>query len=501
MKWLTLFALALIAAVFGVVAGLFGGVTALILFVPVVPMLFVMRDFRVGVAFLAFALPWSTSPVLPQASGFNIVNYILAFTLLAFVAQVVVRRRFDLPPRYFVLLYVLPLTFGIILAVPHLREAASYARLSDAPQYETLQYVKARFLRPFGLVLFAVFLAHAVRNSKRPERWLVVMACSAVLPALAVFALIALYSVSLSALQEQRNFMGPLGYHANEMGLLLASAFGPLLFMMGAIRGMVARVACVVALAAVSVALVLTFSRGAMLAAAVMVAIYLWRSRRPAVLVGSLVLILTMMLAAPDAVRERIGTGVESGALSSAASRLDDPLTAGRGALWQRLVPDVQKSPIWGSGTGSTHWSSVASQRIANINHPHNVYLEMLLDLGLLGLFAICAAFFKHVKGLFAASSLTETSPVLSRYFAGAAAAWVGILVMGFTNGHYFPAAEQTFLWFSIGMLFAYWPQLVRATPPASGSHTVVRRGFGMASPPVIDGMKSTRPWRPEERG
>ena len=62
-----------------------------------------------------------------------------------------------------------------------------------------------------------------------------------------------------------------------------------------------------------------------------------------------------------------------------------DQLTAGRVWIWTQLLPEFLDSPIWGSGVGSTAWSTMVKNGLY-INHPHNLYLRILLDMGVLGM-------------------------------------------------------------------------------------------------------------------
>ncbi|WP_088284870.1 O-antigen ligase [Ideonella sp. A 288] len=492
MKWLLLLGLAFVGVLTGVAAALFGGPTALVLFAPVLPMLFIVRDYRVGVACLIVLLPWSASPLLPQTSGFNVNNYLIAATLVAFVFQTMMRRReLVKPPTYFVALYLVPITFGILIAWPYLAQGARNVGLVDAPFYEPFSFLKSRYLKPLGFVIFAWLLANAVKTSKKPERWLALMVAGAVLPSIAVFVLIGVYGLTLSNLQAQRSFMGPLGYHANEMGLMLMSAAGPMLFIVGGIRNVLVRALCAVSLAVVATAVVLSFSRGAFLALLVVVLLYLLRTRRVAVMLVAVVLAVIGLIVAPEAVRERVTTGMQSGAVAQAAERLDDPLTAGRVAVWQLLLPEVAKSPLWGRGLGSTSWSDAVGSGIYVANHPHNLYLEILLDLGLLGLMAILYVYYRHLRGFWQLSHHAEVSPLMQRFFAGAGASFAGVLVMGMTNGHFMPFPEQTFVWFSLGLLFAHLHLVPRAQ--AAGAGQPRRRGFGMRPAP-LDRATGRRP-------
>jgi hypothetical protein len=81
----------------------------------------------------------------------------------------------------------------------------------------------------------------------------------------------------------------------------------------------------------------------------------------------------------------------------------------------------------------------------------------MAMDLGLLGMVAL-SLFYARLFGAFRLLGSDDAlTPQMRAFFAGSGAAVVGFLVMGLTNGVYMPGVDQTFLWFSLGVLFAYW--------------------------------------------
>ena len=136
---------------------------------------------------------------------------------------------------------------------------------------------------------------------------------------------------------------------------------------------------------------------------------------------------------------------------------MDDPLTKGRLASWALLAPDIIISPIWGQGIGSVAWNQATSSGRYRATLAHNMYLEILLDLGIVGFVMLMYLFYRYVSGFRSLSNDTSLSPALRYYFAGALASFLGMLVMGVANGLYLPHPEQAYLWFALGMLFAYW--------------------------------------------
>jgi O-antigen ligase len=269
-------------------------------------------------------------------------------------------------------------------------------------------------------------------------------------------------------LQGSRNFLSPFGLHANEFGLLLVTGCVPLMFLALRADGgkrLFFTFAFLYALAG----LLLTFSRGAWLAFGAAVLVLLLHYRRPLhfLLVGGIIAVV--VAAAPEAVYDRLTTGLEEAATARGgpAAGEDDKLTAGRLGAWKMLAPEVMRSPLIGRGIGSTAWSAPVRDGRYPAQHPHNLFLEVMLDVGLFGFLALAWLFLKYWRGFRALSRDEGLSPSLRAYFGGAAAALVGLVVMGISNGHYMPAPEQTFFWFSLGMLFGHWQRLPHARKKA----------------------------------
>jgi O-antigen ligase len=204
----------------------------------------------------------------------------------------------------------------------------------------------------------------------------------------------------------------------------------------------------------VMVALVLTFSRGAFLGfILVNVLFLLWRrNAKTLILFGLLAACVLFFL--PGAVYDRIATGFGSGFGSGS-----NAISAGRiEHIWLPLLPEIPRSPIYGGGLGSILWSEPmrrgAGTAILAVGHPHNAYLQALLDMGVVGLVLLCA-YFAHVwRGFRALSVDPGLSPVMRGFYLGAAAGLASLLISYVTDSSLMPKAEQVFLWLAIGMMY-----------------------------------------------
>ena len=131
----------------------------------------------------------------------------------------------------------------------------------------------------------------------------------------------------------------------------------------------------------------------AWMATGVFLCVLRWRKLLPLIPVG----ILCLMIVAPG-VRDRMltGLGQSKGPIKVESNKSE--LTAGRSDIWPFVVKQIGKAPVVGNGrhgmqtTGLTYFAStVLNDAFA---HPHNAYLEMLLDNGAVGFFAVIPLYF-----------------------------------------------------------------------------------------------------------
>jgi O-antigen ligase len=442
----------------------------------------VFLNYRVGVVCLTVLLPWSWSPLLPQTQGFNIVT----FLLLATIASLGIRRGAGRepmvwPPAEVIWCYLVPLAVAVGVAWPNLPvgEANFPPWITGQEQLFTPSaFLKDKVIKPAFFVVYAFAIANAVRDSAKPERFIVVLAVAAMLPALAIIDQLVFVGGDVN---DRKNFLANLGLQVNEYGALLAIAAGPFLFIAGsaessrAVRVMAGTVFCTV-----TTALLMTASRGAVVGLMVTVFIWLLRRRRVSDLLICLAAVGLLIVVVPDSVQERLTMGLDNiGATST--TTIDDPLTKGRVQTWAALGPEFFKSPIWGGGLSSTAWNSAVTNGLVRMMHPHSLYLEILLDLGLVGAALIAFLYVRYARTMRRLSADTSHSPTLRAYFGGAYAAFLGMLASGISGAHYAPHPDQTFLWFSLGLCFAFWKQAQH--PAIAGPRKPF--GLGVKAPPV----------------
>jgi O-antigen ligase len=123
--------------------------------------------------------------------------------------------------------------------------------------------------------------------------------------------------------------------------------------------------------------------------------------------------------------------------------------------IWKPLLPEIWNSPIWGNGLASTMWSApMRAGAMVPAGHPHNAYLEAVLDMGFLGLALLLYFYWLVWRGFRSLGSNAFLSPEMRGLFQGASAALVCFLVTGGTGSSLRPEPEFGFLWLAIGMMY-----------------------------------------------
>lgn len=428
---------------------------ALLLCAAAIACLFVLFDFRVGVVLLILAMPLSASSVFPHQmfgiTGLNPLNLVIAATLFSYLLQALAHGRLgSFVPRRLFWLYLVPFAVAGVMGVRHAADIPSIAYSLELVAFNNeLGYVRDVIVRPLFLVVFALLVGAAVGRSRDPRRFLAPLIVSVWIMALLVVAFVASSGAGLSQLAGgyARSFLSPLGIHANELGRMYMVAYALLLFTFAATRDFALRGLLVATLLLLVAALVLTFSRGAFTGFLVVNALFLLWRRSPLIWVAGAVVVALMLWKLPGAIQYRMSMGFDQDLNAVSADRID--------MIWLPLLPTFWESPWFGQGLSSILWSApLKSGQILEVSHPHNAYLQTLLDMGVVGLLLVGGFLVDVWRSLWRVSRDPQVDSLQRGLFQGAAAGMLGFAVAAFGGSSLTPAAEQCFLWFAIGMMY-----------------------------------------------
>ena len=212
--------------------------------------------------------------------------------------------------------------------------------------------------------------------------------------------------------------------HANDLGRLFVTAYALLLFSWWESKHPPTSLGLFATLGIVSLGMLLTFSRDALLGFFLVNALFLvWHFNAKKLAIAVLVIGIAVALA-PEYVYQRITYGFDEDANAVSAGRID--------GIWAPLLPELLNSPLWGNGLGSIMWShALTNGAMDAVTHPHNAYLEALLDMGLIGLAALLAYYWHVWNGFRALGSNAYLTPQMRGFFQGACAALIVFVVAG----------------------------------------------------------------------
>jgi len=141
---------------------------------------------------------------------------------------------------------------------------------------------------------------------------------------------------------------------------------------------------------------------------------------------------------------------------------LEDSSNAYRITIWIAALRMIKDYWLSGVGLGLTAFSRVYRDYMiagASAIHAHNLYLEICLELGIVGLFALLWMVF---RGFSEALTCVETNHRISYIVAGIVAALAGHLFHGLFD----------YVWYSPRIVIAFWMYLGMMSALASSSFT-----------------------------
>lgn len=449
----------LVLVAFGAASGVMialGELQALFVSLTLLACFAVLYDFRVGAVLLVILLPFSASSVFPHElmgiRGLNPINLLVLGTLGSFLLHGRVGYKGTVVPRPLLWLYIVPIVIGGLMGLRHVDDIFPYFYEVMAVDFNTpVSYLRDVVVKPMLIVIVAVMIAVAVAKSQKPERFLTPIVISIWVVSLLEIIFVIFSGVPLGSLAgtgAARMFFLAIGLHANDLGRLFLMAYSLMLFTWWEAKDPRFKLVLFLTLGIISLALLLTFSRGAFVGFILVNTLFLmWKFNAKTLGLAILAGVIVVSLA-PGYVYRRITVGFDSGSV--------DDVSAGRvEGIWAPLLPTIWNSPVWGNGIASTLWSDpMVTEAMTPVTHPHNAYLEAVLDLGFLGLAALMLFYWTVWKGFRSLGSHAYLSPELRGFFQGATAGLLGFFLTGWAGSTLLPRYEWVFLWVAIGMMY-----------------------------------------------
>lgn len=463
LKWPVFVGAWLLVALLALFFGLLSSVASIFAVIVVVSLVFsalALFNYRIGVVLLVLLMPIANTSLFPHellgVTGLNPFNLLLLLTLVSYFLPRFVRRdTYTLFPAYFYGLYLLPVLVAGLVGATHVGQIPYALDIGKSLQFHgAFGYFRDMVMRPLFTLIVAYLVAAAVRDSKSPERFLGLGLFTVVILVIMEIGILQWRGFGIFALShaEYRSLLGPLGMHANQVGPFLGIAFGIALFTRAAMTRFVPKMLATAVILVCLVGGVLSFSRGGFVIFGVAGLIYLVTQRSFKNIAISVILLAIAAPLAPHQLYDRITLGWDEKTISTDKT---DELSAGRGYIWEKIIPEIPRNLVTGGGVNSILWSSaVQNQELNLMTHPHNAYLHTLMDYGLLGGALLVLFFRKLYKQWRSISKDDRLSPIMRGFFKGVCASFVGYLFFALTSSGVLPESDQFFLWISMGILY-----------------------------------------------
>jgi O-antigen ligase len=403
------------------------------------------------IIFMAFYERHDMPRSLFGIAGLNLFNIMLANVVLAWIVN---RRRenlrWDMPTHVNVLLL---LNLGVYL----LAFARMMADRQNLEGFTTGELVSLYLLNTLKWVVPGLLLFDGCRTRERFE--------FALLGTLALYLLLALQvarhispMVDVDELNRRAlNLDRYVGYHRVDLSTMLAGASWAVLAARPLLRGALPRAAVVGVSLVVLYGQLLTAGRAGYVGW-VVVGLVLCGLRWRALLPLAAVLVVGIALGLP-AVADRVRTGFfgadEGPAVLYEEQEVVDAekLTAGRSLVWPYAIEKIREQPLHGYGRLAWHRTGVSALTGEYFGHPHNAYLELLLDTGFLG-FGVVMAFYGVAAWTALRLFMDSRSPLFIAAGGAAFALIAAQLVGALGSQTFYPRQGTVGMWCAMMLMF-----------------------------------------------
>jgi O-antigen ligase len=485
-----------------------------LLFLSIVSLaLYSIKDWYVALCGLIALMAVVEHPDMPKSlfglQGLNPWNLLLVVVVAAWLGS---RRRerlvWDMPPSVNVLLLAY---LGVVL-VGFFRMMADRGSLAESTGTMVSEYLvnTVKWVVP-GLLLY-----DGCRSRRRLLLGLAALSAIYVLLAVQVIRwmpLGALTSGEALAGRSSKILLNELGYHRVNLSVMLAGASWAIFAARGLARRPGVRALIVFTALAVAYAQALTGGRAGYatwLAVGLVLGMVRWRGYLLA-----LPFVVAAVLALVPAARERMLQGFtpetrDTSAYLGTQEEDRDPeapdqytITAGRTLIWPYVVHKIFEAPLVGYGREAMRRTGLTTLLLQELGesfpHPHNAYLEWLLDNGLVA-FVLTMSFYATVLALSFSLFRDSRSPVFVAT-GGASLALVLALLFGAVGSQtFYPREGAVGMWAAIGLMLRTAVERRRAIgrarrDPRRGTATTTQppQGLDQDLPPSISLPARTR--------
>ena len=424
--------------------------TALFIFVAIL-LVYAWKDWFMSLCGLILLMAVIEHEDMPKSifgiQGFNMWNLLFIGIFLAWlVSRHRERLRWDMP-RHITLLLLMYL--GVIL-IGVLRAILDRSYLED---YSLKNLISEEFINTIKWVLPGILLFDGCRTRRRVVMVLVCLLAMYFLIAVQVVRRIPAGSIlSGDRIVQSRNICSDIGYGAVDTSAFLCGAFWGMLATLSLVRQKKYKALILAAAGIVIFGQALTGGRAGYVAwGATGLVLCLLKWRKYLILAPVIVMLLPIVFPGPV---ERMLTGFGQTDVAGQSTTDDYLVTSGRMLFWPHVIDKISESPIVGHGrlamrrTGLTEYLRQEYGQGEAVTGPHNMYLETLLDNGILG--SIPILFFWGMMVIYSGKLFRNDNRLCSAVGGLALSLMLAQLFAGIGAQHFYPKESTLGLWAAI---------------------------------------------------
>ena len=376
----------------------------------------------------------------------------LVIFIAAWKDRVMSRRSWDIPSIVKLMLfgYLLVVVFGVLRLLTNLPEGEPDFTFGAILSEDIINCIK--WVIP-GLLLF-----DAVRTRER-----VAIAIATILTLYFLLALQVVKCVPLSAAlsgggelnsRAYKATQNNIGYNRVTLSMMLAGASWAVLVVVPLVKNKFHKVSLVGVAGVITLGQALTGGRTGYVtwaAVGLILAVTRWRKLLPIVPVAAVVILVSL-----PAVRERMFQGFAKTEGNIEVQQDSYEMTSGRNLAWPMVIDKIFESPLTGYGKEAMTTTGLKDILLEDLNesfpHPHQAYLEVLLDNGLIGFLIIIPFYLYCLRQSFVL--LTDRSDPLYSAVGGMAVSLILALMIGAVGGQtFYPREGSVGMWATIGLM------------------------------------------------
>ncbi|HNO76801.1 MAG TPA: O-antigen ligase family protein [Phycisphaerae bacterium] len=255
-------------------------------------------------------------------------------------------------------------------------------------------------------------------------------------------------------LRSRKIIENEIGFHAVNMSMILSGASWAMLAMMPLARKRWHKIGIGFLFVLIAYGQAVTAGRmGYVTWAMIGLILCVIRWRKMLLLVPVVPVLVTIFL---PGVAERFTEGMGSNSRMVGEAVDDYAVTSGRTLIWPYVIDKIEESPIVGYGRQAMVRTGVSTFLLEELGegfpHPHNAYLEMLFDNGVIG-FILVMPFYVMIVWYSVLLFRDKRNPMFAAVGGMSCSLVLALLIAAMGSQTFYPREGAVGMWCAIGMM------------------------------------------------